>query len=68
MTTAKRVELYNLIQFIDMSHRDKDINEQYRDYKKESFDSPTHCIKNARLHGNTARAKESLFEKILRLV
>ena len=54
MTTAKRAELYNLIQFIDMSYRDKDINERYRDYKKESFDSPTRCIKNARRSGTPA--------------
>ncbi len=44
MTTAKRAELYNLIQFIDMSYRDKDINEQYRDYKAEQVKSPC-CIR-----------------------
>jgi len=40
MTTAKRVKLYNLIQFVDMSYRDKDINEQYRDYKSEQIKMP----------------------------
>lgn len=50
MTLEKKCDLLRLIQFIDMAYRDKDINEQYRDVKKEKI---------ARLYGNTARAKST---------
>lgn len=40
MTVEKKCALLNLIQFIDMAFKDKDINEQYRDYKAEQIKSP----------------------------
>lgn len=52
MTAEKKDELYNLIQFIGMAYRDKDINEQYRDYKAE---------KMARMRRSAKRAETKLF-------
>lgn len=40
MTVEKKCALLNLIQFIDMAFKDKDINEQYREYKAEQIKSP----------------------------
>lgn len=40
MTIEKRCELLRLIQFVDLAYKDKDINEQYRDWKSEQVKSP----------------------------
>lgn len=35
LTEEKRLQLRMLIQFVSMAYKDKDIEEQYRDYKSE---------------------------------
>lgn len=47
LTEEKRLQLRMLIQFVSMAYKDKDIEEQFRDYKRE-------LIKNPPTHKRTA--------------
>lgn len=40
LTEEKRLQLRMLIQFVSMAYKDKDIEEQYRDYKRELIKNP----------------------------
>lgn len=40
LTEKKRLQLRMLIQFVSMAYKDKDIEEQYRDYKREIIKNP----------------------------
>lgn len=40
LTEEKRLQLRMLIQFVSMAYKDKDIEEQFRDYKRELIKNP----------------------------
>lgn len=40
LTEEKRLQLRMLIQFVSMAYKDEDIEEQYRDYKREIIKNP----------------------------
>lgn len=40
LTEKKRLQLRMLIQFVSMAYKDKDIEEQFQDYKRELIKNP----------------------------